>query len=64
MTGAKIAAKAARSGCHLFLRGHLSIVSGRWKKIKKDPARLFVYNNRARQMRNEAEKSTKAKDDL
>ena len=64
MTGAKTAAKAPRSGCHLFLRGHLSIVSGRCKKIKKDPARLFVYNNRARQMRNEAEKSTKAKDDL
>ena len=41
-----------------------SIVSGRWKKIKEDPARLFTYNNRARQMRDEAEKPTKSGDDL
>ena len=41
-----------------------STVSGRWKKIKKDPVRLFTYNNRARQMRDEAEKPTKSEDDL
>ena len=60
--------KGPRSGYHLFLREQLdkvtgegrknyrSIVSRRWKEIKEDPARLSVYNDRARQMKNEAEK--------
>ena len=75
-TGAKAASKAPRSRYHLFLKEQLekmteedqknfrSIVSGRWKKIKEDPVRLFTYNNRARQMRDEAEKPTKSEDDL
>ena len=62
---------ALRSGYLLFLREQLekmtgedrknyrSIVSRIWKKIKEDPARLFTYNNRARQMRDEAEKTAK-----
>ena len=68
---AKAVAKAARSGYHLFLREQLgkmtgedrknycSIVSGRWKKIKEVPARLFAYKSRARQMSNGADKPTK-----
>ena len=75
-TGAKAASKAPRSRYDLFLREQLekvtgedrkyfrSIVSERWKKIKEDPVRLFIYNNRARQMRDEAEKPTKSGDDL
>ena len=67
-TGAKTALKAPRSRYHLFLREQLdkmtgedrknyrSIVSRRWKEIKKDPARLAAYNDRARQIKNEAEK--------
>ena len=59
--------KAPKSGYHLFLReqldemteedrkNYLSIVSKRWKEIKKDPERLSAYNDRARQMKNEAE---------
>ena len=52
---AKAASKAPRSGYHhLFLRkqlenmtredrkNFLSIVSGRWKRIKENPARLFT----------------------
>ena len=35
-----------------------------WKNIKKDPARLFAYNNTARQMRDEAEKPAKVRDEL
>ena len=37
---------------------YCSIVSGRWKKIKEDPAKLIAYNNRAKQMKDEAEKPT------
>ena len=65
---AKAVPKAPKSGYHLFLREKLdnmtgkdrknyqSIVSKRWKKIKKGLARLSSYNDRARQMKNEAEK--------
>ena len=65
-TGAKAVSKAPRSRYHLFLREQLekmtgedrrnyrSIVSRRWKEIKEDPARLSAYNDRARQMKNEA----------
>ena len=68
-TGEKAASKAPRGGYHLFLREQLdkitgedrknyrSIVSRRWKEIKEDPARLSVYNDRARQMKNEADNS-------
>ena len=64
---AKTAPKAPRSGYHLFLRKKLdemtgedrknyrSIVSREWKEIKEDPARLSAYNDRTRQMKNEAE---------
>ena len=63
----KTAPKASKSKYHLFLREQLdemtgedrknyrSIVSRRWKEIKEDPARLSAYNDRARQMKNEAE---------
>ena len=73
--GAKAVAKAPRSRYHLFLREQLgkmkgedqknyrSIVWRRWKEIKEDPARLFAYSKRARQMRDEAEKPTKSRDD-
>ena len=75
-TGAKTASKAPKSAYHLFLREQLekmtaedrknysSIVSRMWKKIKENPARLFTYNNRARQMRDEAEKLAKVGDVL
>ena len=65
-TGAKAVSKAPRSRYHLFPREQLekmtgedrrnyrSIVSRRWKEIKEDPARLSAYNDRARQMKNEA----------
>ena len=71
-TGGKAVAKATRSGCHLFLRDQLSnmteedqqnyrsILSWRWKKIKKDRARLFAYSNRACQIRDGAEKLIKS----
>ena len=74
-TGTKTGAKAPRSGYHIFLREQLetmtgedrknysSIVSRRWKEIKEDLARLFGYNNRARQMKDEAEKPTKLRND-
>ena len=74
-TGAKAVTKASTSVYHFFLREQLgkmtgedqksfySIVSTRCRKIKEDPARLFAYNNRAMQMRNEAEKPTKSGDD-
>ena len=64
-----------RSGHHFFLREQLdemtgedwktyrSIVSRRWREIKEDPAQLSVYNDRIRQMKNEAEKPTKLRDD-
>ena len=67
--------KVASSRYHLFLREQLgkmteedrinyrSIVSGRWKKIKEDPARLIAYNKRTKQMMNETEKPTKSGDD-
>ena len=45
-------------------KNYRSFVSRRWKKIKEDPARLFAYNNTARQMKNEVEKPAKAGDDL
>ena len=63
----KTAPKAPKSKYHLFLREQLdemtgedrknyrSIVSRRWKEIKEDPARLSEYNDRARQVQNEAE---------
>ena len=61
-TVVKTAPKAPKSGHHLFLRKQLdemtnyrSIVSRGWKEIKKDPARLTEYHDRARQMQNEAE---------
>ena len=38
-------------------------MSRRWNEIKEDPSRLSVYNDRARQMKNEAEKPTKLGDD-
>ena len=34
---------------------YCSIFSIRWEKIKEDPARLIVKNNRAKQMRGKAE---------
>ena len=37
-------------------RNFLNIVSRRWKEIKEDSARLSAYNDRARQMKIEAEK--------
>ena len=37
-------------------RNYRSIVSRRWKEIKGDPARLSTYNDRSRQIKNEAEK--------
>ena len=37
-------------------------MSRSWKEIKEDPARLSAYNDRARQMKNEAEKPTKLGD--
>ena len=74
--GANTASKDPRSRYHLFLREQLekmaggdrknyrSIVSRMWKKIKEDPAKLFTYNNRARQMMDEAEKPAKVRYDL
>ena len=64
-TGGKIAKKAPKSGYHLSLREQLdkitgedqknycSIVSRMRKDVKEDPIRLSVYNDRARQIRNE-----------
>ena len=64
---AKTAPKAPKSGYHPFLREQLdemtgedrknyqSIVSRRRKEIKEKPARLSAYNDRAIQMKNEAE---------
>ena len=37
-------------------RNYRSIVSRRWKEIKEDPARLSAYNDRTRQIKNEAGK--------
>ena len=66
-TGAEAAKKAPRSRYHLFLREQLdemtgenqknyrSIVSRRWKEIKEDPVRLSACNDKAWQMKNEAE---------
>ena len=63
----KTAPKAPKSGYHLFLREQLdkmtgedqknyqSTVSRRWKEIQEDPERLSAYNDRARQMRNDAQ---------
>ena len=74
--GANTASKDPRSRYHLFLREQLekmagedrknyrSIVSRMWKKIKEDPAKLFTYNNRVRQMMDEAEKPAKVRYDL
>ena len=45
-------------------KNYRSIVSRMWKKIKEDPARLFTYNIRARQMRDETEKPAKVRDDF
>ena len=61
----KTALKYPKSGYHLLLREQLnemtgedgknyrSIVSRRWKEIKKDPERLSAYNDRAKHMKNE-----------
>ena len=63
-----VKAKALWKGYHIFLREQLgkmkeqdwenycNIKSKKWKKIKEDPARLIAYNNRTKQMRDEAEK--------
>ena len=65
-TGAEAGLKAPRSGYHLFLREQLekmtgedrrnyrNIVSRRWREIREDLARLSAYNDRVRQMKNEA----------
>ena len=37
-------------------KNYCSIVSKMWKEIKEDPARLSAYNDRVRQIKNEAEK--------
>ena len=64
--GSKTGAKTPRSEYHLFLREQLekmtgedrrnyrNIVSRRWREIKEDLARLSAYNDRVRQMKNEA----------
>ena len=64
----KKTSKALNSRYHLLLREQLdkmtgedrknycSIVSKMWKEIKEDPARLSAYNDRVRQIKNEAEK--------
>ena len=44
-------------------KNYRSIVSKTWKDIKEDPARLTVYNDRARKVKNEAQKPTKLGDD-
>ena len=46
-------------------KNYSSIVSGRWKKIKKDPPGMIAYNNRAKQTKDDAEKvkTTKSGDD-
>ena len=44
-------------------RNYLSIVLRRWKEIKEDSARLSEYNDRARRMKNKAEKTAKSGDD-
>ena len=44
-------------------KNYRGIVSKRWKEIKEDPAKLSAYNDRTRQMKNEAEKPTKLGDD-
>ena len=58
--GEKPGAKAPRKEYHLFLReqhgmitkgdrkNYQNIISGRWKKIKEGPARLIIYNIRAK----------------
>ena len=69
----KTAQKALKSRYHLFLREELDVmteedqknyrsnVSRRWKEIKEDPARLSEYNDRAKQVQNEAEDSENEK---
>ena len=64
---AKTPQKDPKSRYHLFLReqpdvmigkdrkNYRSIVPRRWKEIKEDPTRLSEYNDRTRQMQNEAE---------
>ena len=44
-------------------KNYRSIVSKTWKDIKEDPARLTVYSDRARKVKNEAQKPTKLGDD-
>ena len=44
-------------------RNYLSTVLRRWKEIKEDSARLSEYNDRARRMKNKAEKPAKSGDD-
>ena len=46
-------------------KNYHSIVSERWKKMKENPARMIRYNNKAKQIRIEAEKvkPTKSGDD-
>ena len=74
--GPKTCLKVPRSREHLFLREKVGkmtgearknyhrIVSRKWKRIKKDPARLIPYNNRAKQMSDETNKPTKSGDDF
>ena len=75
-TGAKAASKTPRSRYYLFLREQLEKMTGedrrnyhsielrRRKGIKENPARLSAYNNRTRQITNEAETPTKVEDSL
>ena len=70
---AKTAPKVPKSGYHLFLReqvdemigenqkSYRSFVSIELKETKQNPARLSEYNDRARQMQNEAEDSQNEK---
>ena len=70
---AKTVPKAPKSGYHLFLReqvdemigenqkSYRSFVSIELKETKQNPARLSEYNDRARQMQNEAEDSQNEK---
>ena len=68
----KTGAKAPRSASHLFLKEQFdkmtredqkncgSIISGMWENIKEDPAKLISYNNKARQMSDEAKRDESA----
>ena len=45
-------------------KNYRRIVSRRWMEIKEDLERLSAYNDRARQINNEAEKPAKLGDNL